>query len=237
MPDQAATEKSRVKSTPAAYVPFKTFLAAIDSLQHGIPGQIDRTIWRNQSGVIQSQILMAFRFFGLVNEEDQPTPELHRLVEHPEKRADHIRALLQHAYRSIFDRDLTRMTPRMLEEAMDQYNVSGDTRRRAISFFLQAAKFADVPMHPLLAGQIRTNSGPRRRRNSRTVVTATDTLSMADSVTAQVGNVKSIDLRSGGKITLNVVMDVFSTSPEDREFVFNLIDLLQKYEEGRTREQ
>ena len=72
---------STVKVTAAAYLPFRTFLSAIESLEHGIPKNIDRTIWRNQSGVTQSQILMAFRFFGLVDDSDQPTELLHELVE------------------------------------------------------------------------------------------------------------------------------------------------------------
>src|SRR5690348_4798725 len=156
-------EAPRTRVAPAAYVPFKTWLSSFEALQHGVPRTIDRTIWRNQSGVVQSQILMAFRFLDLVDDEDRPMPALLRMVEQPEQRTDHVRALIFHAYRTIVDHDLTKMTPKMLDDAMSEYNVNGDTKRRAVSFFLQAARFAGIPMHPLLSGQMRTQSGSRRR--------------------------------------------------------------------------
>ena len=61
----AKTKKKRT----VAYVPFKTFFTSIESLaSHGMPSIIDRTVWPNYSGVIQSQVLSAYRFFGLVDE-------------------------------------------------------------------------------------------------------------------------------------------------------------------------
>ena len=117
-------------TTPAAYLPFKTFLSSIEALEHGLPKKLDRSIWK-QSGIVQGQIMMALRFFNLVDELDQPTPALQRLVDSPDKRQEHIAALLSYAYKDILSHDLTKMTPKMLEEYMGQYNVSGDTRRKA----------------------------------------------------------------------------------------------------------
>ena len=216
------------RNTPAAYVSFKTFLGAIEALEHGIPKQIDRTIWRSQSGVVQSQIMMALRFFSLLDDEDRPTPALHRLVENKQdNRREQISALLHHAYRDIIAHDLTKMSPKMLEDAMDNYHVSGDTKRKAVSFFLQAARFADFPMHPLLAGTIRTTSGRRRkakpRENGEQLPAGSST---PNSTTAQP---KVIELASGGKVSLSIDVDVFSLSPEDRKFVFEIIDKLQGY--------
>jgi hypothetical protein len=216
-------------NAPAAYIAFRTFLGAIDALQHGVPKKLDRTIWRNQSGVVQSQIMMAFRFFGLVDAEDRPTPALERLVDHPEKRVEHIAALLQHGYRDLIAHDLTKMSPKMLEQAMEQYNVSGDTRRKAITFFLQAARFAELPMHPLLSAQIRSAAPSKRRRKAR------EGNSRPETPLSQLGTSKVILLDSGGTLTLSVAADVFSMSAEDRSFVFGLIDELQKYEKGAEK--
>jgi hypothetical protein len=221
---------------PAAYLPFRTFMTAIESFEHGIPKQIDRTIWRSQSGIVQGQIMIALRFLGLVDDTDKPTVALHRFVDGKNNRPELVRALLHHAYRDLVDRDLTKMTPKMLDEAMEQYSVTGDTKKKAVRFFLQAAKFAEMPMHPLLLGQTRNSSGPRRRRRTReqdnTVVEIP--MSPLETMTSQQGSVKSIALRSGGKLTLVVTVDVFSMSPEDRTFVFGLIDELQKYEKGEA---
>lgn len=218
---------------PAAYLPFRTFLGAIEALEHGIPKSIDRTIWRTQSGVVQSQIMMGLRFFSLVDEQDRPTPALHRLVDGKENRQEHIRALLLHAYHSIVEHDLTKMTPKMLEDAMEEFHVTGDTKRKAITFFLQAAKYAELPMHPLLLGQIRNTFGRRKRRVKELGLAIGEQIpQMAESVAVQQGSVKTLDLKSGGKLTLAISVDVFSMSAADRQFVFGLIDKLQEYEKG-----
>jgi len=218
------------KTAPAAYLPFKTFISAVEALQQGLPKRLDRTIWRSQSGVIQSQIMMAFRFFGLVDDEGVPTIALQRLVENPEKRKEHIAALLNHAYKSIVDHDLTKMTPKMLEESMGQYNVSGDTRRKAIGFFLRAAKFADVPMHPLLSAQIReTGTGTRRRRSNPKPRSEQPSGVQPPPPTGENANRKTINLASGGSVSVEISANPFTMSPEDRTFVFELIDTLHKY--------
>jgi Family of unknown function (DUF5343) len=219
------------KSTPAAYVSFRTFLSAIDALGHGIPKQIDRTIWRSQSGVVQSQIMMALRFFNLVDEEDRPTQALHRFVDaSPDKRPEQIASLLRYAYRDILDHDLTKMTPRMLEGAMENYHVSGDTKRKAVTFFLQAARFAELPMHPLLHSTIRKPSAARKKRTKADDTTEPEALPTNGTMHRVGAPPKIVSLRSGGTITLIVDVDVFAMSPEDRTFVFGVIDTLQKYE-------
>ncbi len=150
----------------AAYLPFKTFLSAIEALEHGIPTKIDRTIWRTQAYVVQTQIIMALRFLGLLDSEDNPTAKLHQLVENKDDRKKVLNNILVDAYRRVIDLDLTKTTTKMLDDAMEQYNVSGDTKKKAVRFFLQAAKFVGMPMHPLLQGQIR-NTGPRKKRTSK----------------------------------------------------------------------
>src|SRR5579862_3142340 len=151
-------------ATAAPYLPFLTFKSAIEALEQGVPKKIDRTIWRTQSGLIQSQILMALRFFGLVDEGDRPTEALHDFV--ASKGADRsaqFAVLLNIAYSDLLAHDLTKMTPKMLDDAMEQYGVAGETKRKAVTFFLKAAKFAGIPMHPLLSSQVR-NTGPRKRK-------------------------------------------------------------------------
>jgi hypothetical protein len=234
---QALTQEFGARSTPAAYVPFKTFLSALDALEHGIPRRIDRTIWRSQSGVVQSQIMMALRFFDLLDDEDRPTPALHRLIEAgPEKRQEHIGSLLHHSYHSIIEHDLTKMTPRMLEEAMEAYNVSGDTKRKAVTFFLQAARFAELPMHPLLQSTIRKSPGSRKKRVSRESSTEVGgTPNTGYQSKPQGGETRTIPLKSGGEVSLRYSVDLFALSTEDRNFVFGLVDMLRTYE-NRSKE-
>ena len=215
---------------PAAYLPFKTFLSSLDVLDHGIPNKLDRTIWKSQSGIVQGQIMMALRFFGLVTESDEPTPALYRLVGSPEKRREHIESLLRHAYRSIIDADLTKMTPKMLEKEMEQYNVSGDTRRKAIGFFLRAAKYADLSMHPLLIAQIRESSGQKRKRKPPTKSNGSvEGIATAPEDQSVRGSRRTLRLRGGGSVTLLIEADPFSLDTADREFLFELVDKIQGY--------
>ena len=144
-----------------------------------------------------------------------------------------MRALLMYGYRDLIDHDLTKMSPKMLDEALEQYHVSGDTKRKAVTFFLQAAKFAELPMHPLLLGHTRNTARRKRNRVREIGLNVEDQiLPMGDAVATQQGSIKTLELKSGGKLTLAISVDVFSMSPEDRHFVFGLIDELQKYEKG-----
>jgi hypothetical protein len=223
------------KTSPAAYVPFRTFISAIESLEHGVPKKIDRTIWRTQSGVTQTQIMMAFRFFDLVDTDDRPTGLLHELVNEKEQRKVAMGTVLAGAYARILANDLTKTTPKMLDDEFDLLGVSGDTKRKAVTFFLKAAKFAELPMHPLLAAQVR-NTGPRaKNRGSRKISDAgTTTIKVTPNGTpsgVQAANTRSVSLRSGGTVTMAVSYDPFSLSSEDRKFVFDLVDQLNAYAE------
>lgn len=220
------------KAIPAAYLPFKTFLSAIEALEHGLPRKLDRTMWRSQSGIIQGQIMMALRFLSLINDSDEPTGALHKLVapENKEKRQELVGALLLHAYRAVMDHDLTKMTPKMLDDEFEQYGVQGDTRRKAVAFFLRAAKYAELPMHPLLSAQTRNSvSGPRRKRkkagNGGEANGAADPAPAATSGGSPT--TKTVKLASGTIVVLNIMANWMDMGSTEREYVYGLIDRLQ----------
>src|SRR3989338_9710309 len=96
----------------APYLPFKTFLSAIEALELGLPKKIDKSIWRSQSGLTQGLIMGAFRFFNLVDQEDRPTVSLAVLVEEKENRNALLRQLLEQNYSELLSHDLTNMTPK-----------------------------------------------------------------------------------------------------------------------------
>jgi hypothetical protein len=227
--DEIANQKEK-GAPPAAYLPFKTFLSAFDVFEHGIPNRIDRSMWRSQSGVVQGQILMTLRFFKLIGENDEPRPALERFVTLKDRRKEHVAALLQNSYKSIFNHDLTKMTPKMLFDELENYGVSGETKRKASAFFLQAARFAELPMHPLLSSQTRAASSvPRKKRKGTNgaakgqVVEPLTTLATDSSH----GDTKSVRLISGAEITIKISANWLELPPDERKFVFELIDLLQ----------
>lgn len=239
---KAATEvaqtngQTRAQAAPAPYLPFLTFQGAIEALEQGIPKKLDRTIWRTQSGIVQTQILMAFRFFDMVDDEDRPTGLLHLLVEDKENRPAALQSIMQSSYSALLKHDLTKMSPKMVEDEMEQYNVTGETKRKAVTFFLKAAKFAGIPMHPLLSSQVR-NTGPRKRKAKRPGYVAemngaADPAYLAARSGTGAPQAKAVQLSSGGTVELSLVYDPFALSEEDRKFVFELVDKLKAYAEA-----
>jgi len=218
---------------PAPYLPFKTFLGSLDPFTQGIPPKIDRTLW-NQSGFMQGLIMNGYRFFHLVDVNSKPTPEFANLVKSKnEMRKEEIKKLLNLGYPEVMSHDLATMTPRMLDEQMGKYNVSGETKKKAITFFLQAAKFADIPLSSFLTEKIRNTSGTKRRRKSET---ETEVQHQKPQMQQTSGSSRSVELADGGTVTLTISVDAFSLGKADREFVFGLIDQLQKYDDEHSVE-
>src|SRR5258708_3067489 len=123
-----ATQTIRDTPLPAPYLPFKTFLSSLDPFSQGIPPKIDRTLW-NQSGFVQGLIMNAYRYFHLVDVNSKPAPEFQQLVKAKDaERKAQIKQLLDIGYPEIMGHDLATMTPKMLDELIDAYNVSGETK-------------------------------------------------------------------------------------------------------------
>ena len=52
-----------------------------------------------------------------------------------------------------------------------------------------------------------------------------------ESNDAGQASLTSVDLESGGTVTVELALDLFRLSPTDREFVMKLVDLTQSYQE------
>jgi hypothetical protein len=217
----------------APYLPFKTFMGALDQFNHGVPPLIDRGIWRTQPGGTQGLIMGALRFFDLIDDSNRPTTLLHRVVATKDNRPAAIRVMLETSYSALLTHDISKMTAKMLEDGIEQYGVSGETRKKAVTFFLQAAKYADMPLSPFLQSQIRATPGNRKRRAIRKDYDeSVDSQSSMPSIPAVAdGNTKTVDLQGGGRVSVTVSLNPFNLAKADREFVFALIDKLSDYEQ------
>jgi hypothetical protein len=133
-----------------------------------------------------------------------------------------------------------KMTPKMLEQEMDKYNVSGDTRRKAVGFFLRAAKYVELPMHPLLLGQVRETNGTRKKRKIPAPAKPTNGaagLPPAPEDQSVRQSKRTIFLRGGGTVSLIIAADPFSLDTEDRQFLFELVDKVQGYKSAEGSEE
>jgi hypothetical protein len=147
------------------YAPYRSFRNYLDSLKQGIPSQIDRSVMRNMSGALQSQLSAALRYLGLVNAIGQPTDRLSRIV-HSEgvERGNALRDVARAAYPFFFQGfDLKTATPKMLSDKFSDMNASGGTVGKCMAFFIGLAKDAEIPLAPHLLVMRGNRSGKPRR--------------------------------------------------------------------------
>jgi len=147
------------------YAPYRSFRNYLDSLKQGIPSQIDRSVMRNMSGALQSQLSAALKYLGLVNALGQPTDRLSRVVnsEGPE-RSMAFRDVAKAAYPFFFQGfDLRTATPKMLSDKFSDMNASGGTVGKCMAFFLGLAKDGEIPLAPHLLVMRGNRSGKPRR--------------------------------------------------------------------------
>jgi len=242
MPEQKTSEAKKigaaVPSRVPPYLPFKTLLSSLDALSHGVPPMIDRRLWRSQSGVTQGLIMNAYRFLGLVDHDNDSSTEFLDKLADPHQRVESMRFLIEANYSDVLvGNDLSKMTLKMLEDEFDSaFSVSGGTKQKAITFFLKAAKFADMPLSPYLLSQLRATRkkrAPKQRSQHENGVAETNHVAIPAGSTSDT---HVVHLASGGTMTVTITANPFKMPQEDREFVFSVIDKLQDYE-GRHSSQ
>jgi len=223
MKEPVVPEQKPVRSTPP-YLPYATFKNFLDSLKAGIPGQIDRSVMRSLSGSAQSMLIGSLRFFDLISEDGKPSPTLGKLVNaEPVDRQKILRGLIETAYPFMFGDgiSLKTATPKQVADAFADAGVSGDTIRKAVVFFLSAAKDADIPLSPFLKvrqpGRPPGSSG--KRRPGRPV---------APSITSNRGGV---DEKTPYELLISI-LDPEHMEKEEQDAVWTLIRYLKKQETG-----
>lgn len=225
----------------APYASFLSLINLLDWLKEiGVPAQLDRSLWGTKfSGSVGSHLMIALRYLNLL-EDETPLPQLEVLVNAEEgERKVILGEQLRLAYPSVFSIDLQRATPKMLDEAFADIGGGVQTRRKAISFFINACKFADIPLSSTLKKKARnrrsaTGAKPRKETNSRSTGSAADesaevSIEQTDSKPTNQ-SLRTLQLTSGGSLTLTLDVNVFDLSKQDREFVMELVDKVQEYQ-------
>jgi hypothetical protein len=236
--DTTTTDEKAQAAAP--YVSFPSFTNLLDWLSTvGTPLQMDRSFWGSKfSGAVGGQLMSALRFLGLLI-EDKPTSELEELVRaNAEARKKQVALVLKTRYSAIFELgDLYRLTPKQISDALQEhYRVSGDTARKAQSFFINACKYANIPLSSTLRKQarIRRSGKPRQKPKEKP---PEPRIKPPSGQSQNVSQSRTVNLRSGGgTVELVVSFDPFTLSDKDRGFVFGLIDKLKDYEQADEKE-
>lgn len=217
----------------AVYVSWQTFRSAIEHLADGVPTPIDRSTFPTLSGGVQNQLFAALKFLGLISDDSIPTDDLHALaVPDENERKKQLETILRHRYAALFDLNLEKTTPNALSAKMSEaYSVSGDTKEKAVRFFLLAVTYVGIPISRLFKVPGAATSGNSSTRvKKRATTRQKPPVQPRDETPSVTGTSREVELESGGKLTISATLDIFLLSPEDRSFVFELIDKLAKYE-------
>lgn len=151
------------------YISFTQLTNVLDRMKaEGAPSRVDRSYLGSWSGSAQAQFLKASRSLGLIDELGRPTQVLKDLVSEEEKRPAVMRAILEDKYPGPLALGKN-ATQQQLDESFRQYEgISGSTTRKAITFFLHAAKFAGIELSPFFkAGRLSTGGGTTPRSSTR----------------------------------------------------------------------
>ena len=127
------------------YIAWRTLLNLIERLETNTPPQIDRTFLTgsNQS---RTQTLNALKSLELIKEDGTLTDSLMELVEAGSERPAAIRRMLEKFFPKPVELGKVNGTHQQLEDAFEEYGVSGSTLRKAVSFYLKGAAYAKLDL-------------------------------------------------------------------------------------------
>jgi Family of unknown function (DUF5343) len=159
------TEDSPEDFKPA-YVSFTMLDNAVERMRiEGVPARVDRGYLGSASGTTKAQFLAAAKALQLLDNDLKPTATLHDLVDHKDRAPEIIRGLLTRFYGPVIALG-TNATQQQLDETFrEEYGISGSTVRKAVTFYLAAAKFAGIPLSPHFSAP-RVSTGPTKRRRA-----------------------------------------------------------------------
>jgi hypothetical protein len=213
------------------YLPFSSFLTALDRLAQAVPPKIEKDVFPHHSGVLQGQLLGALRFLDLIDDNGIPKGnKLERLATEkdiPARRAN-LRPLLKTAYSDILKLDLTRMTPSQFDSAFERYGISGDTKKKAKAFFMKAAEFAQIEVSPYLIRRSRGSISARKRKGAQKGHPRVNSPAPVIYDTEKFES-KTLELANGVTLTMVVKGNVLELQGKDRDLVFAIMDQLKSH--------
>ncbi|WP_334150952.1 DUF5343 domain-containing protein [Hyphomicrobium sp.] len=160
------------KKMAPPYATFPAFVGFINKLRDtGVPNRIDRSVFGNASGSVIYSVLASLTSLKMINEQGTPSQRFIDYVKaSDEQRPMLLRQIVIDGYPSLFapGMDLTNMTAGQFNEHIrDEFGVAGSTIDKIASFFLAAAKAADIPVSKHLETRTPIASSPSSRKSAQ----------------------------------------------------------------------
>ncbi len=232
---------SETTSTPTfkpPYMAFQTLWNFLGELaEKPLPPQIDRSLMNSKSGTDQANLVAAMRSFELIDEQNVVQEALKSLTDHDvETRKARLADLVRHYYAPALKVSEINGTETQLRDVFrDTFQISSaDTQRKAVTFFLHAARYAGIEVSSHFP-QTRAGQGgpgaPRSRRSpTRRKSPKGEPAFLVPPPPPPSGrSEKTVTLATGGTMTLIVSVDPLTLRGEERSFFFQVVDLLDEY--------
>lgn len=166
------SDKSPQPSPP--YATFPSFLNFVNKLRETqVPSRIDPSVFGNASGSLSYSIISALKSLKLINAEGHPSNEfIHFVQSGDDERKPLFQAILKAGYPTLWSGALnlgTTTAGQFDEHIRSEYDVKGSTVDKVATFFIQAAKFAELPISPHLAARkpIASSASSAKSRRQR----------------------------------------------------------------------
>lgn len=218
------------------YFAFKTLMDLIERMEREEPPtRVDPSYLDSYAGGYRPTVISNLQTLGLLAKTGEPTPVMLSLVSADEAaRKGILRELIQQYYADILALGKNSTQGQFLA-AFDNRGARGDTRRKAIAFFMKACAYAGVPV----GTHWKTPPAPatakrvlRRRTTTDPVNPEPENPRDGDGDDDHGSDVAVVRLRSGGVLTLALQGNSLTMPKDDRTFVFGIVDLMQAYEQA-----
>jgi Family of unknown function (DUF5343) len=135
---------------PPYNISWATFLSVLERMAADPPNRVDRSYLDSQSGTIQTYLIAAYKAFGLLSEDGRPTEAVNGFAD-ADRRKEMVADLFRACYPTIVPLGETNSTAGELSDAFAAAfeTITGESRRKAIRFFLAGAAYADLKLSPL----------------------------------------------------------------------------------------
>lgn len=218
--------------SPPYNIPWATFMTSVEKIASDLPNKLDRSYLGSMSGGLKSYLISAFKGFGLIHDDLTVSSELKELATQTDKRPEIIGMLLRKFYPRAVELGTTNSTPGELDKAFSEMfpSLSGESRTKAIRFYLAASDFAGIPRSPLWKSPKAGTPGPRRGRPRKDPGSSG---SGAESTPSRriSHSLREFTLPSGHALTISIDADVLALDRNERKFVMGLVDQIEDHVE------
>lgn len=166
--NQASNDSAADKPPYCSFITFSNFIKMLHDTH--VPGRIDTSLMGNMAGGVQSQMMIALRFLGLIGPAGEPSQSLSDLVAAygTSQWKSQLGEVSGQYHKAVGNLDTDNATGKELEEAFTKHGgVEGSTREKAIRFYLKMLDESGLTYSSHFK-RIRKGGGSGARRKKKT---------------------------------------------------------------------